>query len=65
MPKNLLEEAQTATQLMGVTSEETALSVLSVVGDVQDELERIYKEKASQPMFDADEETENAEENKE
>lgn len=54
MPKNLLEEAQTATQLMGVTSEETALSVLSVVGDVQDELERIDKEKASQPMFDVD-----------
>ncbi|MDM8212794.1 phage portal protein [Enterococcus hirae] len=43
-PKNLLEEAQTATQLMGVTSEETALSVLSIVSDVQAEMEKIKKE---------------------
>lgn len=45
IPRNLLEEAQTASQLMGVTSEETALSVLSVVPDVQAEVEKIKKEK--------------------
>ena len=43
-PKNILEEAQTAAQLMGITSDETALSVLSVVSDVQTELERKNKE---------------------
>ena len=43
-PKNILEEAQTAAQLMGITSDETALSVLSVVSNVQTELERKNKE---------------------
>ena len=42
-PKNILEEAQTAAQLMGITSDETALSVLSVVSNVQTELERKNK----------------------
>lgn len=42
-PKNILEEAQTAAQLMGITSDETALSVLSVVPNVQRELERKNK----------------------
>lgn len=39
---------------MGVTSEETALSVLSVVPDVKTEIERINKEKADNPLFDQD-----------
>ena len=39
---------------MGVTSEETALSVLSVVPDVKTEIERINKEKADNPAFDVD-----------
>lgn len=52
-PRNLLEEAQTATQLMAITSEETALSVLSSVGDVKAELDRKEKEKESAaPLFD-------------
>ena len=40
-PKNILEEAQTAAQLMGITSEETALSVLSIVSDTKTEMEKI------------------------
>lgn len=53
-PKDIKEQAETATMLMGVTSEETALSVLSVVNNVQDEIKRIAEEKASQPVFDQD-----------
>ena len=51
-PKNILEEAQTATQLMGVTSQETALSVLSIVSDVSTEMERKEKEEISRPLTD-------------
>ena len=46
-PKNILEEAQTAAQLMGITSQETALSVLSVVGNVSSELDRIDQEQSN------------------
>ena len=46
-PKNILEEAQTAAQLMGITSQETALSVLSVVGNVSSELDRIDQEQTN------------------
>ena len=46
-PKNILEEAQTAAQLMGITSTETALSVLSVVSDVSSELNRIGQEQTN------------------
>ena len=46
-PKNILEEAQTAAQLMGITSQETALSVLSVVNEVSSELDRIDKEQTN------------------
>ena len=46
-PKNTLEEAQTAAQLMGITSQETALSVLSVVNDVSSELNRIDQEQTN------------------
>lgn len=53
-PKDIKEQAETATLLMGVTSEETALSVLSVVPDVKTEIERINKEKADNPLFDTD-----------
>ncbi len=53
-PKDIKEQAETATLLMGVASEETALSVLSVVPDVKTEIERINKEKADNPVFDTD-----------
>lgn len=46
MPKNVLEEAQTAVQLASVASQETTLSVLSVVPDVKAEMERIEQERA-------------------
>lgn len=43
-PANELEEAQTAAQLSGVVSRETQLQVLSVVDDVQKEIQRIEEE---------------------
>ncbi len=44
IPKNVLEEAQTAAQLDGVVSEETQLSVLSIVDDVSEEIKKKEKE---------------------
>lgn len=44
-PRNVKEEAETAQMLMGITSEETALSVLSIVSDVKTEVDKIKKEK--------------------
>jgi SPP1 family phage portal protein len=44
MPANLLEEAQIAAQMEGITSHETQLKVLSVVDSVEDELEKIEEE---------------------
>lgn len=43
-PKNVKEEAETAQMLMGITSEETALSVLSVVSDTRVEADKIKTE---------------------
>ncbi len=43
-PKNIKEEAETASLLMGVTSQETALSVLSKVPDVRAEIKRMNEE---------------------
>jgi len=45
-PANELEEAQIAGALSGIVSKETQLSVLSVVDDVQTEINQIEKEKA-------------------
>ena len=39
---------------MGITSQETALSVISVIPDVQAEMEKIKKEEASTAIFDKD-----------
>lgn len=44
IPANLLEEAQIAAQMEGITSQETQLKVLSIVDDVQGELDRIEEE---------------------
>ena len=44
IPKNILEEAQTAAQLEGIVSEETQLSVLSIIDDVAAEIEEKEKE---------------------
>ena len=43
-PANLLEEAQIAAQMEGITSHETQLRVLSVVDDIQGELDKIEEE---------------------
>ena len=51
VPKNLLEEAQTAAQLSGIVSHETQLKGLSIVADPKAELERIKDEdEESQPL---------------
>lgn len=44
LPANLLEEAQIAAQMEGIVSSETQLKVLSIVENVQEELERIEEE---------------------
>lgn len=47
IPANLLEEAQIAAQMEGITSHETQLNVLSAVDNVQKEIEKIEKENAA------------------
>ena len=44
IPANLLEEAQTAAQVEGIVSHETQLKILSIVDNVEDELDRIEEE---------------------
>jgi SPP1 family phage portal protein len=44
LPANLLDEAQTAGAMSGITSRRTQLQVMSVVPDVDAELEQIEKE---------------------
>ena len=48
IPRNVLEEAQTAAQLSGIVSKETQLAVLSIVQDPAGELEKLEKEKPIQ-----------------
>lgn len=44
IPNNLLEEAQIAAQMEGITSKQTQLKILSIIDSVQEELERIKEE---------------------
>ena len=44
VPRNILEEAQIVGQLSGQVSEETKLSVLSIIDDPQKEIERMERE---------------------
>ena len=44
VPANMLEEAQIASQMEGIVSHETQLKALSIVDNVQDELEKIEEE---------------------
>lgn len=46
MPANVESEADTAQKLSGITSQETALSVLSIVDDPKEELKRKQEEQA-------------------
>lgn len=48
IPKNILEEAQIAAQLEGIVSAETQLSVLSIVANAKEELERMEEERIAQ-----------------
>lgn len=53
IPQNLLEEAEIAGKLEGITSHETQLKVLSVVDNVEDELDKIEEEnKADETIVD-------------
>lgn len=54
LPKNRLEEAQTAAQLSGIVSHETQLALLSIVQDPKAELEKIEKEQEPQPLLSFD-----------
>lgn len=45
IPNNIVEEADTAEKLAGIASKRTQLSVLSVVDNVQDELDELEAEK--------------------
>ena len=60
-PKDIKSQAETAQMLMGITSEETALSVLSVVSDTKAELEKIEAQKPKVP-YDFEKESEDGEE---
>ena len=51
IPNNIVEEAQTAAQLAGITSKETQLAALSIVDNVAAELERIDKEESERSSF--------------
>lgn len=46
LPKNISEEAEAASMLEGLVSKETQLSVLSIVQNVTEEIEKLEKEKA-------------------
>lgn len=53
IPQNLLEEAEIAGKLEGIVSHETQLKVLSVVDNVEDELDKIEEEnKADETIID-------------
>lgn len=54
VPNNIVEEAETSEKLAGVTSKRTQLSVLSVVDNVQDELDQIEKEEEKQSSYERD-----------
>lgn len=47
-PANLLEEAQIASQMEGIVSHETQLKVISIVDNVNEEIERIEEENKPQ-----------------
>jgi len=59
-PANIYDEAETAVRLKGVTSKRTQLSVLSIVDDVDAELEQMAKEATGEDKLVAE-----AEENEE
>ena len=64
VPNNIRDEVETAKGLASLTSQQTALSVLSVVDSPLEEIERMEKENSSKPLdYDFIKEIENEEEN--
>jgi SPP1 family phage portal protein len=55
IPVNIVDEATAAVALSGITSRQTALSTLSVVSDVDEEMERLAKE--AEERIDLDDES--------
>jgi len=53
VPRNILEEAQIVGQLSGQVSEETKLSVLSIIDDPQKEIQRMEKEEEAMGDLEA------------
>ena len=51
VPRNILEEAQVVSQLSGQVSNETKLSVLSIVDNPQNELKKMEKEEESSSLL--------------
>lgn len=62
LPKNRLEEAQTAAQLSGIVSHETQLALLSIVQDPKAELEKIEKEQEPEMLLNFDDHEESGHE---
>ena len=56
------DEAETARSLQGITSDETILENLSIVGDVKQEMERIESESRLEPMVEMHEHPEEGDE---
>ncbi|KXT73134.1 Phage portal [Streptococcus sp. DD10] len=52
VPRNVLEEAQIVSQLSGQVSEETKLSVLSIVDNPKNELEKMEQEEEKSSLLD-------------
>lgn len=52
VPANVLDEAQTASTLSGIVSRQTQLEVLSIVDNVNEELERIKEEEGHPELND-------------
>ena len=64
VPNNIRDEVETAKGLASLTSQQTALSVLSVVDSPLEEIERMKKEETSKPLdYDFLKEIENEQEN--
>ena len=64
VPNNIRDEVETAKGLASLTSQQTALSVLSVVDSPIEEIERMEKENSSKPIdYDFLKEIENEQEN--
>ena len=51
VPRNILEESQVYSNLVGKVSKETAMKVLSIVDNAKDEIDRIEEEEQSSSLL--------------